>query len=286
MTHRFLLGFIIASACLPGCFPEFGEYTSILGDGGGSTSSIGGSGTGGEVASTGGAGGTGGSTVSTSSSGSGGAGGGCPGSEELCNSSCTDTQTDILHCGACGNACLNTTQVSCVAGECSGPCGIVPQIGYTFCFHGLAFDPGTEGAEHVGLAGAIVPPGGDIVQLFADPMCTGSGAPTCGTVTGLAVNASDITAQNYVMLDVGMPAPNTVVFVEPGLHAGLAASTTGGIAGLACGATACVGSAILYLDGIEIGWAVAPSTTTGALTLVDHPPPNSPARKGFQFVTP
>ena len=268
MTHRFLLGFIlIAPACLPGCFPEIwgGPYKSDRDGDGGSASSIGGSGTGGEVTSIGGMAGTGGSTVSTSSTGTGGAGGGCPGSEELCNSACTNTQTNILHCGACNNACLNTTQVSCVAGECNGPCGPVPQTDYAPCYYGLTIDPGEE-TYHVGFAGAVVPSGADITQIWADPMhnpnsCTGT--PCIG---GNSVNVLDVSTQNAFMPDIGALASGTSVYFEPGLHSNVVTASDGG---LACGDTTCSGSAILYLDGVEIGW-VAGSVATGELSLETH----------------
>ncbi len=44
----------------------------------------------------------------------------CAAGRTDCNNSCVDVQTDALHCGACGNACLPSQ--ACAAGSCQTTC--------------------------------------------------------------------------------------------------------------------------------------------------------------------
>ncbi|MBM4377347.1 MAG: VCBS repeat-containing protein [Deltaproteobacteria bacterium] len=76
---------------------------------------------------TGGTGGKGDSTASGTGGGGGGGGGGgpaCPDGTTTCNGACVQLATDLLHCGACGNACppVAGAFATCSAGTCGFAC--------------------------------------------------------------------------------------------------------------------------------------------------------------------
>ena len=102
--------------------------TGSTATGGASTgeTTTGGTATGG-TSTSGGAGGTGGVLSGTGGAigGVGGAGGSCPAT--MCGSACSNLNTDVNNCGACGRPCQNTNAqgLSCHAGLCDTPACIV-----------------------------------------------------------------------------------------------------------------------------------------------------------------
>ncbi len=54
----------------------------------------------------------------------------CPAGETRCGDACVDLRTDVLNCGACGNACLNGSE--CVGGACA-PVTTTCPTGQTRC---------------------------------------------------------------------------------------------------------------------------------------------------------
>ena len=75
--------------------------------------------------------------------------GGCPGSQEMCGSTCVDTSTDPMNCGVCGNACPSGQ--SCTSGTCACASGQV------LC-SGMCVDTQTS-ATNCGACGTACPTG-------------------------------------------------------------------------------------------------------------------------------
>jgi hypothetical protein len=86
----------------------------------------------------------------------------CSGGTTLCGTGCVNTQTNMLHCGACNNACTGAR--TCQAGVCACPSG------YTLC-------------------------NGECANLSIDAQnCGACGRPCSGVCTGGACQASTCTA--------------------------------------------------------------------------------------------
>lgn len=174
-----------------------------------------------------------------------------------CNHDGLSCETHLLttpeFCGSCDNACPVVTGVACVEGECHGPCGELAMFGWSICYlydHTMHTQYPTL---NVGLAGAIVSPGGVLASLWSDPM------------TGASVNPD--ATQDFVMRSIGDLPPDSYVQFRPGLHAGTSNGTTAGT--FACGEANCSGSCYIYFDGEEVG-KLESHTLTGVLGTTPH----------------
>ncbi len=147
----------------------------------------------------------------------------------------TDLNNDPDNCGSCGNICSPTVSAGeCKGGKCSGPCGEIVQTGWSICYvlaH-IAFPN-----DYVGLAGGVVPPGGDISQNYWKDPWTGC--------------VSTDWTQEFVTCAQGSLAPGSYMQFRAGIHD---EPTLGTIAGTwACNYTDCQGECLIYRDGEEVG---------------------------------
>ncbi|MFA4955106.1 MAG: hypothetical protein WC641_07405 [Patescibacteria group bacterium] len=146
----------------------------------------------------------------------------------------------------------------------TGLCGPIPQAGWWICY---AWPHPDAAAWNVGLAGAVVPFGGDIVYLWADPF------------KGVAGNCiAPLASDDFVLCDLGLLVSKIEVSIAPGLHPNINASTQS----YACWDT-CLGSAEIYHNGGLVGWLVQ-GATGGILTYVQHYQP--PLRKDLFLKVP
>jgi hypothetical protein len=124
---------------------------------------------------------------------------GCPGLQDLCGTTCTDTQTDPANCGSCGGACAVTAPF-CQAGACVAMCG----SGFDACGGGCvdtANDPTNCGRcgrdcaiNETCTAGQCVPGacrgttcGSACVDTTSDPTNCGACGTACAVTSPLCV---------------------------------------------------------------------------------------------------
>lgn len=123
-------------------------------------------------------GGTGGSGGSSGYGGSGGVGGGggaepwpCPAGTEECAGACVDTQSDLDHCGACGNPCA--AGEVCALGQCSTSCDPPLTVCGTQCVDTLS------APAHCGYCDNACAPG----QACVNGQCSGGVSDPCAGIT-------------------------------------------------------------------------------------------------------
>lgn len=105
----------------------------------------------------------------------------CGGNLTCCTDACQDLQTDVLNCGACGNACPTAphTQVTCDQGVCQN---LGCEQGYDDCNQ-----DSNDGCEHDLANGPCTCTPGDTMPCYQGPPNTlGVGACQGGTATCLA----------------------------------------------------------------------------------------------------
>jgi hypothetical protein len=188
-------GVVLVAAAVAGCHLTLDIDGIVFGDA---------TGTGGTAAASGGAGGGGGMPPLEDCSKGGDEDGdgladcadpdcacGCPGDLVNCAGSCVDVQTDLAHCGGCGNACRG--EASCLAGVCALACA----GGTTKCGDAcvsLASDPAHCGGCDTpcapgqvciasACAGASCAPGAEEICYSGPPATLYVGACTSGVKT-------------------------------------------------------------------------------------------------------
>lgn len=79
----------------------------------------------------------------------------CEAGETLCGDVCTDLQTDVIHCGACGNTC--SVSEECLNGTCAPPAPVLCPAGQIRC-DGIC----REAVTNFGSEGVSCPGGGGV----------------------------------------------------------------------------------------------------------------------------
>ncbi len=112
----------------------------------------------------------------------------------VCSGACVDTQTDVMNCGACGNACPSGagSAASCMAGRCQIACTEPARfadcdgMASTGCEAELPRDP-----MNCGACGARCPGGSNATGVCAEGACGLECAASYGNCDGMAANGCE-----------------------------------------------------------------------------------------------